>query len=126
MNCDCPRATGIVHYENCPLHDPHSCAICECEGHGNERVTLAPCGHLPRHLKYEKGTKTINCDLCVKRDKRTRAEVLAPIKTLVDKQAEDEGLWYRAQTSAEAYVQQELRRLHAVIERQGEEEKGNG
>jgi len=50
--------------------------------------------------------------------KRMRAEVLAPIKALVDKQAEDEGLWYRAQTSAEGYVQQELRRLHAVIELQ--------
>ena len=47
-----------------------------------------------------------------------RAEVLAPIKTLVDKQADDEGLWYRAQTSAEGYVQQELRKLHVVIERQ--------
>ncbi len=64
--------------------------------------------------------------------KRIRAEVLAPIKTLVDKQADDEGLWYRAQTSAEGYVQQELRKLHVVIERQldltkldeGSQEKG--
>jgi len=51
-------------------------------------------------------------------EKQARAEVLAPIKALVDKQAEDEGLWYRAQTAAEGYVQQELRRLHAVIELQ--------
>ncbi len=42
-----------------------------------ERVTLAPCGHLPVHLKYEKGTKTIICELCAEHDKRVRAEVLA-------------------------------------------------
>lgn len=42
-----------------------------------ERVTLAPCGHLPVHLKYEKATRTINCELCVKHSKQARAEVLA-------------------------------------------------
>lgn len=45
-------------------------------------------------------------------------EMLYDIKTLVDNQAEDAGLWYRAQTAAEGYVQQELRKLHAVIEHQ--------
>lgn len=38
------------------------------------------------------------------------------IRALVDRQAEDEGLWFVAQTAAEAYLQQELRRLHAAIE----------
>jgi hypothetical protein len=41
-----------------------------------------------------------------------RQDVLA----LVAEQAEDEGLWFIAQTAAEAYLQQELRRLHAAIE----------
>ena len=36
---------------------------------------------------------------------------------LVDEQAEDEGLWFIALTAPEAYLQQELRRLHARIER---------
>lgn len=36
--------------------------------------------------------------------------------TLVREQAEDDGLWFRAQTASEAYLQQELRRLHAVVE----------
>ena len=40
------------------------------------------------------------------------AEVIA----LVDEQAEDEGLWFQAETMPEAYLQQELRRLHAAIE----------
>ena len=35
---------------------------------------------------------------------------------LVDEQAEDDGLWFVAEHAAEAYLQQELRRLHAAIE----------
>ena len=42
---------------------------------------------------------------------------LAAIRKLVDEQAEDEGLWFIAKTAPEAYLQQELRRLHALIER---------
>jgi hypothetical protein len=38
------------------------------------------------------------------------------LRALVDEQAEDEGLWFIAQTAPEAYLQQELRRLHAAIE----------
>jgi hypothetical protein len=35
---------------------------------------------------------------------------------LVHKQAEDDGLWFIARTAPEAYLQQELRLLHALIE----------
>lgn len=38
------------------------------------------------------------------------------LKRLVNEQAEDEGLWCNAQNVVEAYLQQELRRLHAAIE----------
>ncbi len=38
------------------------------------------------------------------------------LRALVNEQAEDEGLWFVAQTASEAYLQQELRRLHAAIE----------
>jgi hypothetical protein len=41
------------------------------------------------------------------------------LRRLVDQQAEDEGLWFIAETVAEAHLQQELRRLHAAVE--GEE-----
>jgi len=53
---------------------------------------------------------------------RLRAEVerltarLSAIRTVVDAQAEDDGLWFIAATAPEAYLQQELRRLHAVVE----------
>ena len=46
----------------------------------------------------------------------TDADRLAAIRALVDEQAEDEGLWFVAQTAPEAYLQQELRRLHQLIE----------
>jgi len=37
-------------------------------------------------------------------------------RKLVDEQAEDEGLWFVAETAPEAYLQMHLRRLHALIE----------
>ncbi len=44
---------------------------------------------------------------------------LMNIQNTVNKQAEDEGLWFDARTVSEAYLQMELRELHAVIERIG-------
>lgn len=41
---------------------------------------------------------------------------ISKIRKLVASQAEDEGLWFEAETASEAYLQQELRRLHAAIE----------
>lgn len=38
------------------------------------------------------------------------------IKELAEKQANDRGLWFIAKTAPEAYLQQELRKLHALIE----------
>ena len=35
---------------------------------------------------------------------------------VVLEQAEDEALWFRAQTAPEAYLQAALRRLHQVVE----------
>ncbi len=37
-------------------------------------------------------------------------------RAIVREQAEDEALWFKAETAAEAYIQQELRRLHAAVE----------
>ena len=41
---------------------------------------------------------------------------MSRLEELVDKQAEDEGLWFIANTATEAYLQQELRKLHAAVE----------
>lgn len=40
---------------------------------------------------------------------------------IVLEQAEDEGLWFEARTAPEAYLQQELRKLHAAVEQQADE-----
>jgi hypothetical protein len=44
-------------------------------------------------------------------------ELLRPLVTLVEEQAKDDGLWFEAKTAPEGYLQQELRKLHAAIER---------
>lgn len=54
-------------------------------------------------------------------DRKTRIPTLedlglAELRQLVDEQAEDEGLWFIAESATEAYLQQELRRLHAFVE----------
>jgi len=41
---------------------------------------------------------------------------LKVLKELTSRQAEDDGLWFEAATAPEAYLQQELRKLHAAIE----------
>jgi predicted small metal-binding protein len=41
---------------------------------------------------------------------------LNAIREIVNAQAEDGGLWFVAEYATEAYLQQELRRLHAAIE----------
>ncbi len=38
------------------------------------------------------------------------------LRALVSQQAEDEGLWFEAATAPEAYLQQELRKLHQAVE----------
>lgn len=43
-------------------------------------------------------------------------EALKKAKEVVKEQAADEGLWFLVATAPEGYLQQELRRLHAVIE----------
>lgn len=37
-------------------------------------------------------------------------------RKLVDEQAKDEALWFDATSASEAYLQQELRKLHAAVE----------
>jgi len=43
-------------------------------------------------------------------------EALARIRAVVNAQAEDDDLWFIAETVSEAYLQRELRHLHAVVE----------
>ena len=45
------------------------------------------------------------------------------VLALVEQQANDEGLWFVAQTAPEAYLQQELRKLHDLIEKEYKNER---
>ncbi len=38
------------------------------------------------------------------------------VRDVVAEQVQDGGVWFTAQTAAEAYLQQELRKLHAAVE----------
>lgn len=53
----------------------------------------------------------------------TGKECLQVARQIVAEQAEDEGLWFVAQYVTEAHLQQELRRLHAAIENERQEQK---
>ena len=50
------------------------------------------------------------CDVCYWRRQTDKA------RTIVKQQADDAGLWFAAQTASEAYLQQELRKLHAALD----------
>ena len=52
-------------------------------------------------------------------DEKTRLRRYHDAWELVQKQADDDGLWFCAENISEAYLQQELRKLHSIIE--GEE-----
>jgi len=55
------------------------------------------------------------CEPVAVKNQRLEAQ-LAEVRQLVDSQSDDPGLWFMAGTAPEAYLQQELRRLHAVVE----------
>ena len=57
------------------------------------------------------------CDWYAAENERLRA-VVDGLQKFVDLQAEDEGLWFIAQTAPEAYVQRGLRDCHQYIEEQ--------
>lgn len=53
----------------------------------------------------------------------TLEQELTMLRAFVNEQAEDEGLWIVASTASEAYLQQELRALHRLVERVTEKAK---
>ena len=60
--------------------------------------------------------KWSNCESEIELAAREAADKLASLRALSLAMAEDEGLWFQAQTAPEAYLQQQLRRLMREIE----------
>jgi hypothetical protein len=56
------------------------------------------------------------------RDLGVALDFIQSLQACVAIQAEDEGLWFVAETAPEAYLQQALRRLHEAIEGKTPEE----
>jgi len=52
-----------------------------------------------------------------KKEIEAKEKLIQEMKKTASQQAEDEGLWFNSTTAPEAYLQQELRRLHAIIEK---------
>ena len=52
-----------------------------------------------------------------KKEIEKKEKLIQELKQTASQQAEDEGLWFNSTTAPEAYLQQELRRLHAIIEK---------
>lgn len=77
----------------------------------------------PRALRAEVERLTLERDRLYEREGKLAAQVerLEKARELVAQQANDRGLWFLSLTAPEAYLQQELRRLHAVIEEQSDE-----
>lgn len=60
-----------------------------------------------------------HCDrpACVKVQRDALRDKCTRLRAEVDKQAEDAGLWFVAQTASEAYLQEALRALAAEVEK---------
>lgn len=69
-----------------------------------------------RQLEAENKRLTNGWDQTLNQLENAHAEI-REIREMVDRQAEDEGLWFIRVTASEAYLQQELRSLHDRIER---------
>lgn len=55
-----------------------------------------------------------------------KPEIDDSLLEFVSRQIEDDGLWFEAQTAPEAYLQQELRKLHQFIEDGAKRDKIRG
>lgn len=75
-------------------------------------------------LAYENGRERDKALAALASLREGGSDAWAEVSALVDEQAEDEGLWgihpFGQQPITEAYLQQELRRLHAAVERASE------
>ena len=73
---------------------------------------------LEARLAESERANELNAEECVQQAKRAaRAEnILAEAEHVCKEQAEDEGLWFVAETITESYLQSALRRLHAAVE----------
>lgn len=73
----------------------------------------------PEHPMSELKAELSNINFTLSQVFRQRDELQAKltcIRVAVNKQADDDGIWFRAEHATEAYLQQELRKIHSIVE----------
>jgi len=93
------------------LHMIHSQVVTDLTGNPSFKRIL----EYERQATYEIITAGIQVS-ALEANLAQREAALKNIRAFVDDQAEDENVWFRAVTLPEAYLQKELRSLHAVVE----------
>ena len=86
--------------------------------HGVPAMDRCKCGGVRHwHAMPPYGCDDCDCaEFVLDEDWREPDRSDTELQALVDEQADDEMLWFQVTTVPEAYLQQELRRLHAAIE----------
>ena len=88
------------------------CNTCKNEG----SVYMDPCTPCCKKENFKQHKINNKNNKCIDYEKEyiylIGVKRMNKIIELVNKQAEDEGLWFNAITAPEAYLQQELRKLH--------------
>lgn len=110
--CDERVSNGIWSMKSCdrPVKEAGKCGI-----HSPSAVAKRRAKSAALYESYKEKSPWTKIERLEKRIEDME-ETLAVQLALVHKQAGDEGLWFIAQTAPEAYLQQELRRLHGAIE----------
>lgn len=124
---------------HCGRHRNYRCHECETNhpddyhGDGKEEKVMTDKSYEFENLKQEQSKLLVKCHEVLMRDEaittgivREHAQqkdriasleqAIKRIEDAVKEQAEDEGIWFAGETAPEAYLQQELRHLHSVIE----------
>lgn len=129
LSCDADRvmlhrSIAAVRWSTMPVgkearaRTARACPYCRAPGtHSKAQSTRGPvaswaCGTVSF------GEHTIKSEICVLRTTiAALRSVSERVRTIADEQAADPGLWIKAQTTMEAQLQMELRRMHAVIKK---------
>lgn len=95
---------------------PESKGNVSFDGSGRVSVPVASIVDSPRVQEQVRDVRAIEESQIAKKLIAASRSAMAVARMIVGEQAEDEGLWFDAQTTPEAYLQQALRRLHAAVE----------
>lgn len=89
----------------------------ESEEYKKRKAFNEECERIYREDEKRREGSDLNTIKCLRDELEAIKAALLDIQSLVSEQAEDEGLWFEAEHITEAMLQQNLRQLHACIEK---------